>query len=227
MDQHHFLRYVADDWVAKVEYLVGGFIDIEYFQASQRYKHNISKELSFNIGTAQRLSQPYGYDPLEEWMLSNGSLHYTWLALQEGYTVEFDGAGSEVYYNPSGTVVATSTDIWEGVIIPQVLEEYVERKQDEAPLRLEYSLVLGFDYYKYSKNFWLHGWGNIMPYHLNTNDDFSYHNYNGGQWIDYSGGLIFGHKLTKSLGLFAEGTYYQYWNRNWHDFSVGINYIIF
>jgi len=160
-------------------------------------------------------------------MLSNGSLHYTWLALQEGYTVEFDGAGSEVYYNPSGTVVATSTDIWEGVIIPQVLEEYVERKQDEAPLRLEYSLVLGFDYYKYSKNFWLHGWGNIMPYHLNTNDDFSYHNYNGGQWIDYSGGLIFGHKLTKSLGLFAEGTYYQYWNRNWHDFSVGINYIIF
>lgn len=227
LDQHHFLRYVADDWVAKVEYLVGGFIDIEYFQASQRYKHNITKELSLNIGAAQRLSQPYGYNPLEEWMLSNGNLHYTWLAIQEGYTVDFDGSGGEIYYDPSGTIVATSTDIWEGVVIPQVLEEYVERKQDEAPLRLEYSLVLGFDYYKYSKNFWLHGWGNIMPYHLNTNDDFSYHNYNGGQWIDYSGGLIFGHKLTKSLGLFAEGTYYQYWNRNWHDFSVGINYIIF
>jgi hypothetical protein len=66
-----------------------------------------------------------------------------------------------------------------------------------------------------------------MPYHVKQGDEYSYHNYNGGQWIDYSGGLIFGYKLNKSLGLFAEGTYNQYWNRNWHKFSVGVNYIIF
>ena len=172
LDQHHFLRYVADDWVAKVEYLVGGFIDIEYFQASQRYKHNISKEFSVNIGAAQRLARPYGYDPLQEWMLSNGNLHYTWLAIQEGYEVEFDGTGGETYYNPSGNVVATSTEVWEEVVIPQVLVDYVEKKTDAAPLRLEYSLILGFDYYKYSKNFWLHAWGNVMPYHIKMEIDF-------------------------------------------------------
>ena len=227
LDQHHFLRYVAEDWVAKVEYLVGGFIDIEYFQASQRYRYNLNRELSFNIGTAQRLAQPYGYDPLEEWMLSNGNLHYTWLAIEEGYTVNFNGGGDIEYLNPSGAIVATSTAVWEEVIIPQVLEQYVEKKQDQAPLRLEYSLILGFDYYKYSKNFWLHAWGNVMPYHVNTGGEFSYHNYNKGQWVDYSGGLIFGYKLTKSLGLFAEGTYNKYWNRNWHNFSMGVNYIIF
>ena len=55
LDQHHFIRYVAEDWVAKVEYLVGGVIDIEYFQASQRYRHNFNKEFSINIGAAQRL----------------------------------------------------------------------------------------------------------------------------------------------------------------------------
>ena len=104
---------------------------------------------------------------------------------------------------------------------------YVEKKQDQAPLKFEYSLIAGFDYYKYSKNFWLHAWGNIMPIHVNTGNEFSFHNYNGGQWTDYSAGLIFGHKLTKSLGLFAEGTYNKYWNRNWHKFSMGINYIIF
>lgn len=227
LDQHHFIRYVAEDWVAKVEYLVGGFIDIEYFQASQRYRHNFNKEFSINIGAAQRLSQPYGYDPLDEWMLDNGNLHYTWLAIQEGYSVEFDGMGGQTYFNPGGDVVATSTAVWEEVIIPQVLVNYVEKKQDEAPLKFEYSLIAGFDYYKYSKNFWLHAWGNIMPIHVNTNNEFSFHRYNGGQWTDYSAGLIFGHKLTKSLGLFAEGTYSKYWNRNWHKFSMGINYIIF
>ena len=31
LDQHHFLRYVADRWIAKVEYLEDGFADIQYF----------------------------------------------------------------------------------------------------------------------------------------------------------------------------------------------------
>ena len=55
----------------------------------------------------------------------------------------------------------------------------------------------------------------------------SYHKFNDGQWIDYSGGLIFGYKLNKHLGCFIEGKYNKYWNRNWHDFSVGVNYVIF
>ena len=227
LDQHHFIRYVAEDWVAKVEYLVGGFIDIEYFQASQRYRHNFNKEFSINIGAAQRLSEPYGYDPLAEWMLDNGNLHYTWLAIQEGYSVEFDGQGGQTYLNPAGNVVATSTAVWEEVIIPQVLVDYVEKKRDAAPLKLEYSLILGFDYYKYQKDFWLHAWGNVMPYHVKQGDEYSYHNYNGGQWIDYSGGIIFGHWLSKNLGLFVEGTYNKYWNRTWHGFSAGINYRVF
>ncbi len=227
LDQHHFLRYVANDWVAKVEYLSSGFVGIEYFQASQRYKKNITKELSVNVGAAQRLSEPYGYDPLEEWLLSNGNIHYTYLALQEGYNVNFNGNGSIEYLDPSGNIVATSTEVWEEVVIPTVLENYVAKKKEEAPFKLEYSLVLGFDYYKYQKDFWLHGWGSVMPYHVKQGDKFSYHNYNGGQWVDYSGGVIFGYKLNRSLGLFVEGTYNKYWNRRWHKFSMGVNYIIF
>ena len=30
LNQNHFLRYVADNWIAKVEYLQDGFADIEY-----------------------------------------------------------------------------------------------------------------------------------------------------------------------------------------------------
>ena len=36
VNQHHFIRYVADNWVAKVEYLEDGFADVKYFESSQR-----------------------------------------------------------------------------------------------------------------------------------------------------------------------------------------------
>lgn len=227
VDQHHFLRYVADDWIAKVEYLQDGFADIKFFEASQRYKYNVSNKFSVNVGAAQRLAEPYGYDPLAEWLLNNGNIHYTYLAIQEGYTVDFSDLNMITYSNPSGNIVATNTEVWEALIIPDVLANYDERKRNEQGYKMEYSMVLGFDYYHYSKEFWIHTWGNVMPYHVNTNNEYSYHNYQGGQWVDYSGGLIFGHKFNKHLGVFAEGKYNKYWNRKWHNFSVGVNYVIF
>jgi len=225
IDQNHFLRYIKPKWLAKVEYLKDGFADVEYYQASQRLRFRGNKKLSFNIGALQRISEPYGYDPLNEWLLSNGNLHYTYLALEEGYTV--DVFNSE-YKDPNGNIVATSADVWSEVIIPEVLSNYVERKRNELSNQWVYSLVAGFDYYTYKKNFWLHSWGNFMPYHYNDGGQYSYHNFNNGeQWYDYSGGIIFGLKINKHLGTFVEGRYNKYWNREWYDFKFGINYIIF
>jgi hypothetical protein len=236
LNQHHFLRYVSDDgcgkgfclnhWVGKVEYLEDGFADIKYFEASERLRYKIGNKLSLNLGAVQRLSEPYGYDPLDEWLLSNGNLHYTDLAIQEGYSVEFDGTGGIKYYSPSGNLVAENTEIWEAVVIPTMLSDYTEKKRNQLNNTLQHSLVIGFDYYHYTKTFWLHSWGNLMPHHYDAGGEFSYHKYNEGQWIDYSGGLIFGYKFNKHLGAFLEGKYNKYWNRNWHNFSLGINYII-
>jgi len=225
LNQNHFLRYVADKWVAKVEYNENGFVDIRYFEASQRFRKSIGNKFSLNIGTVQRLSKPYGYDPLNEWVLDNGSLHYTFLALEEmGYSISVQNGE---YYDPSGNVVATSPEVWDEVVIPQVLSDYVTKKQNEIDRAIEYSAVIGFDYYHYDKDFWLHSWGNLMPYHVDTDNEFSYHKYNNGQWLDYSGGLIFGYRYNKHLGVFLEGKYNKYWNREWHDFSLGLNYVIF
>ena len=225
LDQHHFIRYVANNYIIKGEYLEDGFADIKYFEASQRYRYKVNNKLSLNIGAAQRLSEPYGYNPLEEWVLSNGDIHYTYLAIQEGYTI--DVFNSE-YKDPSGNVVANSVEIWEGVVIPVVLSDYVERKRNELKNTVQQSLVIGFDFYHYKKDFWLHSWGNIMPWHYNDQGEFSYHNYNNEeQWYDYSGGLIFGYKLNKQLGIFVEGKYNKYWNREWYDFKFGVNYVIF
>ena len=127
LDQHHFVRYVGDKYILKGEYVQDGFADIEYFETSERYRYNLGK-LSFNIGAVQRMSEPYGYDPLEEWLLDNGNIHYTYLAIQEGY--EIDVYKSE-YFSPDGALVATSIEVWEEVVIPEMLANYTEKKRDE------------------------------------------------------------------------------------------------
>ena len=59
IDQHHFIRYSSDDdcegpfcinhFAAKIEYLENGFADIEYFEASERYRYKKDKNLAFSI----------------------------------------------------------------------------------------------------------------------------------------------------------------------------------
>ena len=92
---------------------------------------------------------------------------------------------------------------------------------------IQHSVVAGFDFYHYTDDFWLHAWGNVMPYHVDRGNEFMYHNSVGGQWLDYSGGMIFGYRLNKHLGLFLEGKYNKYWNREWYNFKCGVNYVIF
>ena len=48
LDQHHFLRYIADRYILKGEYLEDGFADIKYIETSQRYRHKINKKFSLN-----------------------------------------------------------------------------------------------------------------------------------------------------------------------------------
>ena len=223
IDQNHFVRWVDNKYILKGEYLEDGFADIKYFETSQRYRYKTSNKLSFNIGAVQRLSEPYGYNPLDKWRLDNGGIHYTYLALEEGYNVD---VFHQMYYNQDGELVATNSEVWEAVVVPEVLADYTERKRNELESIMQHSFVMGFDFYHYKKDFWLHSWGNIMPYHYDSGNEYAYHKYNDGQWYDYSGGMIFGYKLNKSLGAFIEGKYNKYWNREWYDFKLGINYII-
>ncbi len=100
-------------------------------------------------------------------------------------------------------------------------------KRSELESQWLYSAVVGFDFYHYEKTFGCTHGGTVMPYHLETGNEYSYHNFvNSNQWMDLGFGLVFGTKLTKSIGIFTEGKYNRYWNREWHDFSIGLNYIL-
>ena len=61
LNQDHFLRYVANNWIAKVEYLQDGFADVSYFEGSQRQAEP-GQKLSLSLGVVRKLSEPYGYN---------------------------------------------------------------------------------------------------------------------------------------------------------------------
>ena len=220
VDQQHFLRYVHDHWIIKVEYVQDGFADLRYFESSQRYRYNIAKEFSLNLGLVQRFSEPYGFDPLRGLETSEA---LALLINEVGYNTNFKGE----WTNPNGDIVASYDEEFKLVEAPNALSEYVDQERALLPYQWNHSLVLGYDYYHYTKAFWLHSWGSILPLHVSAKNEYSYTNFvDGNTWFDYTGGLILGWQVNKQLGLFSQGKYHKYWNRSWHDFSVGFNYRI-
>ena len=220
VDQQHFLRYVHDHWIVKVEYVQDGFADLRYFEASQRYRYNIAKEFSLNVGLVQRFSEPYGFNPLDG--LSTAEA-VALLINEAGYDTDFSGTWTDLNNN----VVASTDEEFKLVEAPNALSEYVEQERALLPYQWNHSLVLGYDYYHYTKKFWFHSWGSVLPLHVSAQNEYSYTNFvDGNTWFDYTGGLILGWQVNKRLGLFSEGKYHKYWNRTWHDFSVGFNYRI-
>ena len=45
------------------------------------------------------------------------------------------------YFDPSGNSVATSTEVWEAVVIPTVLADYTEKKRNELE-SIQYNIHL-------------------------------------------------------------------------------------
>ena len=58
---------------------------------------------------------------------------------------------------------------------PGMLENYIGGVKKDLGYQRETSLVLGVDYYHYADNWWVHAWGNFLPYHYG-HDKYSYHN---------------------------------------------------
>ena len=127
---------------------------------------------------------------------------------------------------------------------PRMLEKYIGGVKQEIGYQRETSIVLGADFYHYDDYWWLHAWGNWLPYHFG-HDKYSYHNgahyqthlEEGGEpnefefkdamwhsWHDYDFGAIFGVKIKDNLGVFAEGRYLNYWERPAYDIKFGLNY---
>ena len=144
----------------------------------------------------------------------------------------------------NGVVVAQTDREFFLYHFPALLEEYIGGLKKDLGHQRETSLAIGLDLYHYTQNWWIHMWGNWLPYHYG-HDKYSYHNANHllehqemgmkdhmfmymkpmwMEWDDYDFGAIVGIKLQNNLGIFAEGRYLDYWDRPAYDFKFGVNY---
>ena len=248
-----FIRHTGKYHIAKFEARETGKIDFEYMSGELRARLPIGKKFSISAGAIYRTHQrPYGYNPVEIWLNEEddqGNALNPWytLGFQYGYDDIFynstDEFGNQIYdwywINEAGDIVAHTDQQFRDLIMPQLLNRFNQEAWSELDSFGEVAPIIGVDFYHYKSNFWLHAYGNwILPYHkyVQGNEDFSYlhrnswgkggHNdlLDGEQWSDYQAGLVFGLKISKSIGLFIEGEYTKFWDSEMFNSNIGINY---
>ena len=257
-----FIRHVGKYHIVKLEQREQGNVGFKYQSAEVRGRLPIGKKFSLSAGAIYRTHQtPYGYNPIEIW--SNETEVYTvpdgneieypknpWYSLgyEYGYTDNFtkytDMNTNEerfdwIWKDADGNIVAWSDKDFRDEIFGGLMNLYNREQWDLLDAFGEIAPVVGFDFYHYRSNFWLHAYGNyILPYHqyIVGDENVSYLNRNnwgkGGliedsqleQWDDYQAGIIFGWKLSKAIGIFAEGEYTKFWDSEIYNSSVGINF---
>ena len=250
-NHRYFLKHSGKYHIAKIESRKQGKVNFNYKSAELRAKLPIGEKFSLNAGAMFRTHQrPYGYNPIEIWLNEtdeNGWPVNYWyqLGYNYGYTdqwVTIDIDGEQVYdyywYDPQGNVVAYTDLQFRDTVFENLINRYNNEVWGELDEFGVVSPVVGFDFYHYKNNFWLHAYCSyLLPYHkyVKGDEDFSYLNRNnwglGGlrqdsdleQWDDYQAGVVFGWKLNKNLGIFVEGEYTKFWDSKIYNSSVGLN----
>tara|TARA_R100001163_G_scaffold20188_1_gene17591 strand:+ start:3795 stop:4979 length:1185 start_codon:yes stop_codon:yes gene_type:complete len=250
-NHRYFLKHSGKYHMVKLESRKQGKINFNYKSGEVRAKLPIGEKFSLNAGAIYRTHErPYGYNPAEIWLNEtddNGWPINQWyqLGYQYGFTdqsVIINIDGEEIYdwywYNPEGEIVAYSDLQFRDTVFENLINRYNNEVWEEIDAFGVVSPVVGFDFYHYKNNFWLHAYGSyLLPYHKYVSGDeaFSYHNRNnwglGGliqdaekeQWEDYQTGVVFGWKLSKSIGVFVEGEYTKFWDSKIYNSSVGLN----
>ena len=236
-NQQFFVRYLAKWWLVKAESQRNELVDINYKSADVRFRIPISKKLSISIGAMYRTyDKAYGHNPIQKYLEENNwwNLSYDYFNhTDQAYSYENLSTGEIGYdyfwYNDDGELISNSDLDYRNNIYGRLVNIYNKEQLAQIGNFADLSSVIGLDFYHYRKNFWVHAYGNILPHHKLQKGDkrYSYGNFIGDDnWIDYSFGGVFGIRLNKKLGLFAEVTNQRYWDRELKTIKAGINFKI-
>ena len=143
--------------------------------------------------------------------------------------------------DPEGNIVAYTDEQFRDQVFGGLMNRFNQEKWAELDSFAEIAPIIGLDFYHYKSSFWLHTYANwILPYHRYVQGDVSYSylhrngwnhaghhdghlQSNGDQWSDYQAGLMFGWKVTRSIGIFVEGEYTKFWDSEIFNSNFGIN----
>ena len=231
-----FVRYLAKWWLVKAEYNKNELVDIDYKSADLRFRIPIGKKLSLSVGAMYRTyDKAYGHNPIQKYLEENAwwNLSYDYGHTDQAYSWENLSTGETGYnyfwYNAEGTLLSNSDLDYRNNIYGQLVNRYNSEQLALIGDFADLSSVIGLDFYHYRKNFWLHAYANALPHHklLKGDERYSYGNFiEKDNWLDYSFGGVFGVRLNKKLGLFAEITSQRYWDRELKTIKAGINFKI-
>jgi hypothetical protein len=248
-----FIRHTGKNHIIKFEDRETGKVCFEYTSAELRARLPIGNKFSISAGAIYRThDQPYGYNPVEIWLNEEDEFGD---AVNPWYSLGFEYGYDDIYYSSTdqngntygdwywvdagGEIVAYTDRQFRDLVFGELMNRFNEEAWAELEPFAEFAPIVGFDFYHYKSNFWLHAYGNwILPYHkyVKGNEDFSYLHRNswgkgghndlleGEQWSDYQAGMVFGVKVGKSIGLFVEGEYTKFWDKELFNTNFGINY---
>ena len=186
--------------------------------------------------------QNYWYELAYEYGFTDAFYQTT---IQNPVTGQQQNVAGYFWYNPQGLVVASSDPQFRDGPYKRLISLYNQQVLGNTSTFGLVSPVVGFDFYHYKSNFWAHLYGSaFLPYHnyvMGDRDDYdrvplsylfrnSWDQYGladaakGEQWWDYQAGANIGWKLSKSIGLFAEGEYTKMWDSEFFITTFGINY---
>jgi len=253
-NHRYFLKHTGKYHIIKAESREVGKINLKFQSAEARLRLPIGKKFSLSAGAIYRTHErAYGYNPIEIWLNetdeSGNALNPWWtLGYEYGFQDELiehtnTATGETTYHwcwrDPEGNIVAYTDEQFRRTIFTELMNRYNREQWDMLDAFAEIAPVVGFDFYHYKANFWMHAYANwILPYHhyIAGDEDFSYlHRDNWGiggikedaegeQWSDYNFGVNFGWKVGKNLGVFIEGEYAKMWDSELFNSSVGLNY---
>ena len=168
------------------------------------------------------------------------------LPIGKNFSISADATTGEevsdwIWKDENGEIVAHTDLEFREEVFTELMNRYNQERWNGLESFAEIAPIIGFDYYYYKNDFWLHAYGNyILPYHkyIQGDKDISYLNRNnwgkGGlrgdaepeQWKDYSAGVNLGWKINKRLGVFIEGEYSKMWDSELYNTSFGLNYTL-
>ena len=170
------------------------------------------------------MHDPYGINPIEDFW-TPGESTFTQLAGDFGYSTQYV-QGQWHWFN-EGELIATSNDEFFKHYFGDAVASFNERELENLGIQREVSVVFGTAYYKYTENFWLHAWANVLPYHYGL-DDYSFdYDQESIEWMEWDTGLVFGLRINKHFGIFIEGTHQRFWMKPLYECKFGFNYLIF
>ena len=227
VDSESWVRYLGDWFVIKGSYANFGREELQFAQVDARYRKAVGYSWNFTSGILFRGHPAYGLFPFDDWLKNNNDqwweLAYMYGYDDEQYNVD-DDLVDYYWYNEDGDLVAESDDEFYEYYYGDLISLYNEEEVDKLGWQYEGSVVLGFDYYKYERTYWIHGWLTAIPYSKGFTPHAFKHKFGS---IDHDCGLVAGWKLNKNFGVFGEGRFISYWGIDSYELKAGLNYTFF